>query len=220
MAFRLARLPRNVAIAGNEVPTPALQRWWQSVVETLEGQIDGLSAAVADISQAQDDIGTLDAGKQDADATLTALAGLDATPGLVEQTGADAFTKRALGVASATDVLTRADGDGRYQAAGTALVSGEALVLGVRSISATGGTNADDYLILVDAAGGAVTVNLPAAASSAGRVLVVKKTDASGNAVTVDPNAAETIDGAATQTITGQYDAVAMICDGAGWWIV
>ena len=54
------------------------------------------------------------AGGQPLDATLTALAGLDATAGLVEQTGADAFTKRAMGVAAATSVLTRADGDGRY----------------------------------------------------------------------------------------------------------
>jgi hypothetical protein len=51
---------------------------------------------------------------QPIDATLTALAGLNATAGLVEQTGVDVFTKRAIGVAAATDVLTRAGGDGRY----------------------------------------------------------------------------------------------------------
>jgi hypothetical protein len=55
--------------------------------------------------------------KQSGDATLTALAGLDSTAGLVEQTGADTFTKRALGVAASTDVLTRADGDTRFAAA-------------------------------------------------------------------------------------------------------
>lgn len=56
-------------------------------------------------------------GKQNLDATLTALAGLDATAGAVEQTGADTFAKRAFGVGAATSILTRGDGDTRFASA-------------------------------------------------------------------------------------------------------
>jgi hypothetical protein len=89
-----------------------------------------------------------------------------------------------------------------------------------RTLTATGAALASDYLLLVNATAGAVTVNLPAAASSNGVYLIVKKTDASVNAVTVDADGAETIDGAATQVLSAQYDAVTVFCDGSGWWIV
>lgn len=62
------------------------------------------------LTAAEDELGL----KQPLDATLSALAALDAVAGLLEQTGADAFTKRALGVGAATSVPTRSDADGRY----------------------------------------------------------------------------------------------------------
>lgn len=139
---------------------------------------------------------------------------IDDTVGLIEQTGFDSFTKRAIGVAASTDIPTRADADARY------VNSGGALPLATRTITTTGAPTATDYLILCDATSGAITVNLPAVASSAGRVLVVKKTDASINSVTLDGNGAETIDGAATKILATQYAVLNIQCNGAAWWII
>lgn len=77
-------------------------------------------------------------------------------------------------------------------------------------------TSADD-LIPCNATGGAFTVTLPAAASNAGMVLEIIKTDSSSNAVTVDGNSSETINGALTVNLTTQYDRVRIICDGSNW---
>jgi hypothetical protein len=75
-------------------------------------------------------------------------------------------------------------------------------------------------LYLVDATAGAVTVNLPAAASSQGYSVTVKKTDSSVNAVTLDGDTTETIDGATTYALSTQYDSVSIRCDGTEWFIV
>lgn len=77
-----------------------------------------------------------------------------------------------------------------------------------------------DFVILCDASGGAFTVTLPAASGIARKIYHVKKTDSSGNAVTVDGNASETIDGGTTAVLSAQYESIKIICDGSNWHIL
>lgn len=91
---------------------------------------------------------------------------------------------------------------------------------GTRSVSATPAIAATDHVVAVDATAGAVTVNLPPLAGNAGRALIFKKIDASANAVTIDGDAAETIDGAATQALTTQWQTMRLIAGPSEWWII
>ena len=75
-------------------------------------------------------------------------------------------------------------------------------------------------IVLVDATGGAVTINLPTVVGITRRRYLVKKTDASANAVTVDSAGAETIDGATTQTLLTQYDSLEIVTNGTEWFII
>lgn len=67
---------------------------------------------------------------------------------------------------------------------------------------------ATDYAILVDASGGAVTVNLPAVSASRKRILVVKAVNVSGGSVTVAANGGDTIDGQTTQVVSVRYTSM------------
>jgi len=90
----------------------------------------------------------------------------------------------------------------------------------VRAITATGDLTSDDTVALVDASAGAVTLGLPGAAGLTGRKFVIKKTDSSTNAVTIDPNSTETIDGHLTVDLVYQYAAIQIVSDGSNWSIV
>jgi hypothetical protein len=93
-------------------------------------------------------------------------------------------------------------------------------VLDIRPLvvkSAAYTATATDTIILVDATSAAVTITLPAASGIEGQAYTFKKTDASANAVTIDGNLSETIDGSTTYTLADQYDSVETISDGTNW---
>lgn len=81
----------------------------------------------------------------------------------------------------------------------------------------------DDYVVELDATGGAFTMTLPAVATVLeGKRYIFKKVDASVNAITLDGNGAETIDGAATNAtaLAAQWDKVEIISNGTEWLII
>ncbi len=94
------------------------------------------------------------------------------------------------------------------------------LLSGTTAVSSTPYTMlATDSLILVDATGGAATVDVIAIASHRGSKVTVKKIDSSGNSVTVDGDGSETFDGVTTVVLAAQYDSVTFQHDGTEWWI-
>lgn len=68
--------------------------------------------------------------------------------------------------------------------------------------------------VLVDATGGARSVTLPAASGLKGKKYVIKKTDASANAVTI----VGTVDGATNPTLTTQFACKVIEGDGTAWY--
>lgn len=92
--------------------------------------------------------------------------------------------------------------------------------LGIRNITLTDTIALTDYTITADATAGAITVNLPTAASASGYIFNIKKIDISVNAVTIDGNGAETIDGSTTQTLLIQYESITIQSSGTTWHIL
>lgn len=87
----------------------------------------------------------------------------------------------------------------------------------VRSISATATIYSTDDVVTVNASSGAVTLNLPSAASVMGKVFFFKKSDSSSNQVTIDPYTTELIDGVATKKLIVQNENIKLISDGTNW---
>lgn len=93
---------------------------------------------------------------------------------------------------------------------------------GLGSFSANTTLTVDDAgLVLVNASGGARTITLPAANALGGRPIrfQIAKTDSSANSVTVQRAGADTIEGAASVVLAGQWASVTLVSDGVSVWV-
>lgn len=87
----------------------------------------------------------------------------------------------------------------------------------IRSISSTDTLNAisDDVALL---SGASFTLNLPTAVGITGKRFIVKHKGTSGSQLyTIDPNGAETIEGAANYIMYVNLESVTFVSNGAGW---
>jgi hypothetical protein len=78
-------------------------------------------------------------------------------------------------------------------------------------------TTASDSTILCNASTGAFAVTLLTSVGNTGLIFTIKKVDSSANAITVNTTSSQTIDGAATFTLSTQWSFVVLQSDGANW---
>lgn len=109
---------------------------------------------------------------------------------------------------------------------GGIIVSLQKLQLPIRTVSNSTTILDTDFTLEVDASGGSVTITLPTAASQfnavshIGTLYNIKKIDSTGNAITIQPQGTDTIDGFANIPITAQNVNYLIQSDGARWVIL
>lgn len=72
-------------------------------------------------------------------------------------------------------------------------------------------------VLMANAGSGAITVNLPPVSSAIGRLYLIKKADATVNALTLVADGAELIDGAATKVLNTAWASAILYSDGTQW---
>jgi hypothetical protein len=78
----------------------------------------------------------------------------------------------------------------------------------------------DDEYVELSSSGGAYTATLPPVADYLGRVMVLIKTTADFNLITIDGDGSETINGATTTTLATQWECIHIIATSSGWRVI
>lgn len=82
-------------------------------------------------------------------------------------------------------------------------------------------TATGDETVIPCAPSASMTISLPAASTMTGKRLIILKTDSDASkTVTINPDGAELINGAATYVLYTQNESVEIICNGSAWFVV
>lgn len=150
-----------------------------------------------------DNFTELYSGKQDLDADLTALAALSGTNTLYYRSAANTWTAVTIGTGIS--------------------FSGGTLKASVQSRTITSGSvtlDTDDEVVIVSATGGNVTLTLPAAnayGSQQTRPIIIRRTDATTNTVTVQRAGSDTVDGVTSVDVPNDY-ALRLVSNASNAW--
>lgn len=121
-----------------------------------------------------------------------------------------------------TSIAEIADQIARWSDAGLRFLDNTSAVIPytVVSVAAAYTFAAFDRVVLANATAGAFSVTLPSAVGRRNQQpLIVKRTNAGANAVTV-ASAGGTIDGAATQSLATQWASITAVSDGSSWYLL
>jgi uncharacterized protein (TIGR02145 family) len=92
--------------------------------------------------------------------------------------------------------------------------------LGFKLNTITTATTLDDTYHVVLCNNAPYTVTLPPAAANTGRVYRIKNIDPSGDAITIDGNGAETIDGESTYLLQPYKHSITIVSNGTNWYVI
>lgn len=176
-------------------------------IETLPATIDAIET---DLGAVEGDLLTVATEVNAVEADVTTLAG----GSVAAKANQSALTTTNANVTALQTTVTDLQAD---------LADASAANGTFQITSTTSSTTLPDArrVALVDASGGAVTITLPLLAGSVGHLVLVKKIETSANAVTVQGNGADLIDGAASYGIAGgSRGAVTLFAGTAEWRIV
>lgn len=189
-----------------------------STAPILEGTSDGSGDANVDLGLAAKGTGTVTVRANTNSGTLSLnttgnAKTVNITVPTTDSLAASYTLTLPINDGSANEVL-QTDGSGNLS---WVAQSGGGLTIATTS-SATYSLSTYNTMVIVDSSSNPVEVDLPTASGNAGKTVDVLAKTGATNAVTVDPNGSETINGnAASRTLNVDYSNITLVSDGSNW---